>query len=518
MEDNHFLAEVRNINDPWFCGRVQIRIYGLHDDETNIKDVDLPWATPIQDITSAATAKAGKAPLGMLVGSRVFGIFLDKERQMPIILGTYARAAKPVDKNDNTQGQEGSDPTSKGVDLPASTNPSQSDNIGRAPNHPVLNGKALNTENDMYNKAQFSDNGSGDKAVDTAKQKFAPNSEQPTTAAADTTSKLPESIAQVDPAMTSQILTTMFSSLASVRDIMNLTTANSQNKIVTDSFSFALALLVKKYGFTTIINIFSATLNNNNILYLNTANQKIVKDGLNSIILQAAQLGPTSIPVYIAPDVIFPNNNQMTPAPLYTQAPDLYIQKYYAGGSDPNPGYIEWIGPNNDSVYTLRTNNNPPYSSATESLIATTQSQIAMALEPNIITGSLSIITLNNILETNNNNVNSASNNAALGVNSLNILNIIQQLIGVLGQTIATTQSAHLPQSVLNVNSVNTSLQNFAKNMAIIKKKKDLSTGAFDITNIIPAVTSIVQKFTTSGLTSTNISTLSNLIISINGK
>ena len=38
---NRFIAEVRNLKDPWESGRVQIRLYGRHDDEENIKDASM---------------------------------------------------------------------------------------------------------------------------------------------------------------------------------------------------------------------------------------------------------------------------------------------------------------------------------------------------------------------------------------------------------------------------------------------------------------------------------------------
>ena len=91
-----YLAEVRDIKDPLKSGRVKVRIYGLQDDEQDVKDENLPWAMPIQDVTSAATAKVGKAPVGLLVGSRVIIAYLasDTARQHPLVLGSYARGAK----------------------------------------------------------------------------------------------------------------------------------------------------------------------------------------------------------------------------------------------------------------------------------------------------------------------------------------------------------------------------------------------------------------------------------------
>ena len=85
-------------------GRVQLRVYGIHDDEENIKDEHLPWAMPIQPITSAATNRIGIIPTGMVVGSRVLCCFLDDERQHPVILGTYARSGSSDSKDDNDHG------------------------------------------------------------------------------------------------------------------------------------------------------------------------------------------------------------------------------------------------------------------------------------------------------------------------------------------------------------------------------------------------------------------------------
>jgi len=91
---NFFYAEVRNIIDPYRSGRVQIRIYGVHDNEQTIKDEHLPWALPLLPVTSASTAKMGVVPHGMIVGSRVFGCFVDEARQYPIVLGTFPRSAQ----------------------------------------------------------------------------------------------------------------------------------------------------------------------------------------------------------------------------------------------------------------------------------------------------------------------------------------------------------------------------------------------------------------------------------------
>lgn len=95
-----FFATVVNRDDPAQLGRVQIRIFGLHSpDQNKIPDADLPWASPLQPINSAATNGVGSAPLGLIVGSIVHGFFLDgHDAQMPVI--THAIAGKPGGQND----------------------------------------------------------------------------------------------------------------------------------------------------------------------------------------------------------------------------------------------------------------------------------------------------------------------------------------------------------------------------------------------------------------------------------
>jgi len=73
--------------DPENAGRLKVRIIGVHGD--NIGDDMLPWALVSQPITSAATQGVGSAPVGVLVGTQVWGFFLDgQNKQMPIINGS----------------------------------------------------------------------------------------------------------------------------------------------------------------------------------------------------------------------------------------------------------------------------------------------------------------------------------------------------------------------------------------------------------------------------------------------
>jgi hypothetical protein len=83
---------VEDRSDPLELGRVRVRCYGWHTD--NLDDLptkDLPWAQPIQDITSAAISGIGKSATGIVEGTWVVGFFADgEEAQRPIVMGTMA--------------------------------------------------------------------------------------------------------------------------------------------------------------------------------------------------------------------------------------------------------------------------------------------------------------------------------------------------------------------------------------------------------------------------------------------
>lgn len=89
---NWWIGVVEDRMDPEKLGRVKIRIFGYHtDDKTLLPTSDLPWAWPIQPITSAALNGIGSSPLGPLPGTWVIGFNLDgNDFQVPAYFGTIA--------------------------------------------------------------------------------------------------------------------------------------------------------------------------------------------------------------------------------------------------------------------------------------------------------------------------------------------------------------------------------------------------------------------------------------------
>jgi hypothetical protein len=95
MGVNNFIwwhGVVEDINDPLKVGRCRVRVFGFHSSDRNLVPIEsLPWASPMQPITSAAISGIGTSPTGLLQGSHVFGFFRDGlDAQQPIMLGSFA--------------------------------------------------------------------------------------------------------------------------------------------------------------------------------------------------------------------------------------------------------------------------------------------------------------------------------------------------------------------------------------------------------------------------------------------
>jgi len=85
-----FVGVVEDRQDPKHLGRVRIRCLGYHtEDLVKLPTTDLPWAHPMNPITSATVSGIGQTPLGVVEGTWVVGFFTDgSEAQQPMIMGT----------------------------------------------------------------------------------------------------------------------------------------------------------------------------------------------------------------------------------------------------------------------------------------------------------------------------------------------------------------------------------------------------------------------------------------------
>lgn len=137
-----YTGVVENRQDPLKLGRCQVRVVGLHtDDKTMLPTEDLPWAYPMQPVTSAAISGLGHSPIGAVNGTWVVIMFRDEDNQQPIMLGTVGGMPQTKsgqraidDSNDSILPQDGvltsSDgtPVTSGDGTPIKTGTNQANN------------------------------------------------------------------------------------------------------------------------------------------------------------------------------------------------------------------------------------------------------------------------------------------------------------------------------------------------------------------------------------------------------
>ena len=143
-----YTGVVENRNDPLKLGRCQVRVVGLHtDNKTLLPTEDLPWAYPMQPLTSAAVSGLGHSPTGPVPGTWVAIIFRDEDLQQPVMIGsiggipqTKSGQRATEDSSDDIIPQEGiltdssGNPVLDGSGNPITTGTNQANNS--APNTP----------------------------------------------------------------------------------------------------------------------------------------------------------------------------------------------------------------------------------------------------------------------------------------------------------------------------------------------------------------------------------------------
>lgn len=113
-----FVGIVEDRDDPKKMGRLRVRIYNVHPfstsgepDKVKVPTEHLPWASCVNSIFSAGIIKdygndlgrdgVGITPLGTMVGSTVFGFFVDgNECQIPVVLGSLAALVGETEDNE----------------------------------------------------------------------------------------------------------------------------------------------------------------------------------------------------------------------------------------------------------------------------------------------------------------------------------------------------------------------------------------------------------------------------------
>ena len=101
-----FVGVVEDRQDPKHLGRVRVRCLGYHtEDIIKLPTRDLPWAHPMNPITSATVSGIGQTPLGVVEGTWVVGFFQDgADAQQPVIMGTLPGVPSGLPTKDSDKG------------------------------------------------------------------------------------------------------------------------------------------------------------------------------------------------------------------------------------------------------------------------------------------------------------------------------------------------------------------------------------------------------------------------------
>ena len=101
-----FVGVVEDRQDPQKLGRVRVRCLGYHTEiHEDLKTADLPWAHPMNPITSATVSGLGQTPLGPVEGTWVVGFFSDgADAQQPIIMGTLPGVPNELPTKNGSKG------------------------------------------------------------------------------------------------------------------------------------------------------------------------------------------------------------------------------------------------------------------------------------------------------------------------------------------------------------------------------------------------------------------------------
>lgn len=509
-----WIGEVTNVKDPDQSGRVQVRVYGRHDDKNLVKDEHLPWALPIQPVTSAAFGKIGTAPVGLVKGSKVIGFWMDRDQQYPAIWGSFGKAGDLL-AGSTDNGTEKID-TKTGSIPGAATN-----------NSPPL---AINPYSNLYgSKININDINYGDGGAKVSK--FTPKTgivnnkkvdeklqepKKPTTASAkkDDKSDVIDIVKKVDPNKQSRALPGMADGFGDVRNVMSLTSPMGLTNLLSGSLQGVIQGLSGQIGFGSAMALMGGLAASG---VLTGVAQNALKMALLDTALNAAanndiplsnSLISTVIPT-VNPAIGIPNQRYIVTAPGPT-----YVQQYYALEQEPYPGYIEYKDVATNAIcYKLR-GNEPHYLTAQDHIRANSSNYMlnvigkvatagavsdalgggiagdlagslaASKLPPKLAAGLGAVIT-SGLGQVAAQGIQSILGN---GVSLGNITSLASKLLpSALSGGISGLMGDHLPTSVLDAGKVGPTMGEFTKNQSLLAVKKQGMMTALSPSNDIDA-------------------------------
>lgn len=417
-ETLRWIGIVTNVMDPHQSGRVQVRVFGLHDDVVNIPDEDLPWAQIIQPVTSAARGRIGTAPVGLVVGSRVVGYWLDSDQQYPIVLGTVGRAGSPVPGQ--TTGGAPTINTAVGS-IPGATQNSASNPYTRL-DPTRVNIRLIDSGSANIDEVELT---AGTVITDEVESTMRFPTAATTASAGDNETNILAILNQVDPNNTISSLQCLVPAATQLSITIDLgSIAAGFINLLVDALNRAIIELMELLGINSVLRGITAAaaaianfadalnailtggvcaapaaLNSmaagTQALARSVANfQTAIDRGANSAETLRNRLG------YIKEDILARAPTTLfAPVSVVVTAPTGFVQNYYAYDTDPYPGYIRWTDPTGtrDPVFTLR-NGQPNYISAVQHTSYDMSRLVQSSMYGLLTTGRLNTTTLQGVL------------------------------------------------------------------------------------------------------------------------
>jgi hypothetical protein len=495
-----WIGIVTNVNDPHQGGRVQVRIFGRHDDVANIPDADLPWAQVLQPVTSAARGRIGTAPVGMIVGSRVYGNWFDADHQYPLITGTLGRAGAPI------PGQ--TDGGAPAVNTALGSIPGATQNDVNNPYSSLAPTRLIITDIDS-NSTDVDAVPLGDGVVVTsAVEEGMQFATLPTTAAADTNeTDILAILQQVDPASALSALPCLQTNAIQISLSIDLSSiAAGFINMLTDAVTRTLLGLMDQLGINNILNAIDAAgaaLDNftdalnalqSGGLCAAPAALNSISAGTQALAKSVSQIKTAAAKVGNAPQnirTVLQKESEIlsrvatsafVPVSLVVTVPTGYVQEYYGYDSDPYPGYIRWIDPtgSGSSVFTAR-NGQPNYISAAQHTSYDVGSSLQKDLGQSIRTGSLNTNSLQNALTQATGLGQASALLRTIGANNpAQTLLLAAKLLPSLYSTVTGIFNVGISVSILpNAGAIQQSVNKFTQAQSILATRRARMENAF---------------------------------------
>jgi hypothetical protein len=526
-----FIAEVADVNDPNQSGRVKVRVVGRHDDRVNIPDSALPWAQVLQPVTSAANGRMGTAPVGLTVGSRVVGIFIDADEQLPLILGSVGRAGDPI-LGQTVNG-------APAVNTATGSIPASSQGVAANPYTSLYPGRVSISSVDSRLVSIQSVNRETGGALTTLAQANMINPRLPTTGSYDRKSTLDvlDIVNAVDPLSTLSSLPCLNTNLISLESILRFISSaiNGIANLVAAAIRDALLRLAQKIGLFKLLGLLNAAVANireiQNIINtlnirvcgvnlinqglfdktnfviasvigeLNNASGAIVGGLSNAIDLTtgAVRTGAgiltdsvnsgvknlvESVTPVPAAAVATASSAKPNPSLVVTQPPNGYVQQYYTIQNDPFPGYIEWRDPtgSNPPTYTLR-NGQPNYANAQQHTNFAAQDYFTDTIGTALLRGDrLDFNTLTQAVSRSSNFAQAFAVSKVLGsgYGTAQTIGVVAALIPTVAAGINTVYQTNIGQATYTSGSTATPTSNFMQSQALLATQRQrMRTGLF---------------------------------------